>query len=130
MFMCSTDASEIRQIILPLQPRKITSHDNLSPLVIKWIGEQIAMPLYILINMSMYQRIVPDELKIVKLIHVHKSNAKDDISNYRPIKQIHCYLRFQKYWETLYIKGLFISFKLIKKYLIISNMFFVKNIPQ
>ena len=40
------------------------------------------MPLSILINMSMY---VPDELKIAKIIPVHKSNAKDDISNYRPI---------------------------------------------
>ena len=29
--------------------------------------------------------IVPDELKVAKTIPVHKSNAKDDISNYRPI---------------------------------------------
>ena len=42
------------------------------------------MPLSILINMSMSERILPDELKIVEIIHVHKSNAKDDISNYRP----------------------------------------------
>ena len=40
------------------------------------------MPLSILINMSTY---VPDELKIAKIIPVRKSNAKDDISNYRPI---------------------------------------------
>ena len=35
--------------------------------------------------MSMSEGIVPDELKIAKIIPVHKSNAKDDISNYRPI---------------------------------------------
>ena len=85
MFMTPTDASEIRQIIKSLQPKKSTSHDNLSPLVIKLFGEEIAMPLSILINMSMSEGIVPDELKIANIIPVHKSNAKDDISNYRPI---------------------------------------------
>ena len=85
MFMTPTDASEIRQIIRSLQPKKSRSHDNLSPLVIKLFGEEIAMPLSILINMSMSEGIVPDELKIAKIIPVHKSNAKDDISNYRPI---------------------------------------------
>ena len=59
MFMTPTDASEIRQIIRSLQ--KSTSHDNLSALVIKLFGEEIAMPLSILINMSMSEGIVPDE---------------------------------------------------------------------
>ena len=85
MFISPTDASEIREIIKSLQPKKSTSHDNLSALVIKLFGEQIAMPLSILINMSMSEGIVPDDLKIAKIIPVHKSNAKDDISNYRPI---------------------------------------------
>ena len=34
--------------------------DHLSPLVIMLFGEQIAMPLSILINMSMSEGIVPD----------------------------------------------------------------------
>ena len=33
----------------------------------------------------MSEGIVPDKFKIAKIIPVHKSNAKDDISNYRPI---------------------------------------------
>ena len=70
MFMTPTDASEIRQIIRSLQPKKSTTHDNLSPLVIKLFGEEIAMPLSILINMSMSEGIVPDELKIAKIIPV------------------------------------------------------------
>ena len=85
IFMTPTDASEIREIIKSLQPKKSTSHDNLSPLVIKLFGEQIAMPLSILTNMSMSEGIVPDKLKIAKIIPVHKPNAKDDISSYRPI---------------------------------------------
>ena len=65
--------------------KKSTSHDNLSPLVLKLFTEQIAMPLFILINMLMSEGIVPDELEIAKIIPVHKSNTKDDNSNYRPI---------------------------------------------
>ena len=85
MFMSPTNASEIWQIIKSLQPKKSTSHDNLSPLVLKLFDEQIAMPLSILISISMSEGIVPDQLKIAKIIPVHKSNAEDDISNYRPI---------------------------------------------
>ena len=33
----------------------------------------------------MSEGIVPDELKIVKIIPVHKSNANDEISKYIPI---------------------------------------------
>ena len=85
MFMSPTDASKIREIIKSLQPKKSTSHDNLNALVIKLFGVQIAKRLSILINMSMSEGIIPDELKVAKIIPVHKSNAKDDISNYRPI---------------------------------------------
>ena len=51
MFMSPTDATEVREI-KSLQPKKSTSHDNLSALVIKLFGEQIAMPLSILININ------------------------------------------------------------------------------
>ena len=33
----------------------------------------------------MSEGIVPDELKITKIIPVHKSNAKNDTTNYKPI---------------------------------------------
>ena len=59
--MTPTDASEPRQLIKSLQPKKSASHDNLSPLDIRLFEEEIAMPLSILINMSMSEGIVPDE---------------------------------------------------------------------
>jgi len=39
----------------------------------------------ILINTSIVEGKVPKEFKIAKMIPVFKPNAKDDISNYRPI---------------------------------------------
>ena len=38
---------------MSLRPKKSTSYDILSPLVIKLFGEQLAIPLSILIQMSM-----------------------------------------------------------------------------
>ena len=112
MFMSTTDASEIREIIKSLQPKKSTSYDNLSPLVIKLFGEQIAMPLSMLIKMSTSEGIVPDELKIAKIIHVHKANAKkNDISNYRPISLLPS---ISKILGKVVCKRIFVSFKLIK----------------
>ena len=48
-------------------------------------GQQIALPLAILINRPKVEGIIPQELNIAKAIPVFKSSAKDDISNYRPI---------------------------------------------
>ena len=87
--MTPTDAGETRQIIKSLQPKKSTSHDNLSPLVIKLFGEQIAMPLSILINISVYEGIVPDELKSIP---VHISQTLKTIFLITDL--YYCYLQF------------------------------------
>ena len=60
----------------------------MSSLAIKLFGEQLDIYLSILTNMSMSEGIAPDELKIAKIIPVHKSNAKDEISNYKPISVV------------------------------------------
>ena len=76
---------DIQQILMSLPSKKSSGYDNLSQLHVKIFGEQIVLPLAILINKSIVEGIVPQELKIAKIIPVFKSNAKDDISNYRPI---------------------------------------------
>jgi len=70
---------------MSLPSKKRSGYDNLSQLDVTLFGEQIVLPLSILINKSIFDGIVPQELIITKIIPVFKSNAKDDISNYRPI---------------------------------------------
>ena len=84
---------------------KNSSYDNLSQLDLKIFGEQIVLPLAILINKSIVEGIVPKELKIAKIIHVFKSTLK---ITFQIIDLYQYYLQFQKYWKELCIEGLII----------------------
>ena len=42
-------------------------------------------PIAILVNMSLEQGIVPDAMKLAKVIPIHKSKSKELFNNYRPI---------------------------------------------
>ena len=64
---------------------KSTGYDNWSLLIINYLVSKF-------INLAMSEGLVPDELKNATfLLPVHKSNTKDEISNYRPH---HCYPQF------------------------------------
>lgn len=60
-------------------------HDNLSVNTIKTCSDQLAGPLSMVFNKSIEEGIVPDDLKIAKIIPVYKSDDKNTVSNYRPI---------------------------------------------
>jgi hypothetical protein len=49
------------------------------------VGQAVATPISDLINKSMSEGVVPDALKIAKIVPIHKSKAKDIFSNYRLI---------------------------------------------
>ena len=53
MFLKPTDAIEVSQIIRSLQPKKTCGSDNLSPCFLKQIGEQVSVPMAVLINKSL-----------------------------------------------------------------------------
>ena len=53
--------------------------------IIKTCSDELARPLSMIFNKSMVEGIVPDDLKIAKIIPVYKSEDKKIISNYRPI---------------------------------------------
>ena len=47
---------------------------------------------------------MPDEIKIAKVIHIYKSKATDEFSNYRPVSLLPSISKQQKR-EKLYIEG-------------------------
>ena len=71
--MNPTDANEIKQIMQSPQPKKSFGHDNLSPHLFKLLAEQIFLPIAILMNKSLSEGTVLDEIKIAKIIPVYKS---------------------------------------------------------
>ena len=59
--------------------------DGLSPLILKRSIDIISKPLTYLVNLSFKTGVFPEDLKIAKVIAIHKSGDKDDIKNKRPI---------------------------------------------
>ena len=76
MFLNPTDPSEISKIIKSLKMKKSTGHDGISIMLLKSLGESVCKPLSELINMSLIQGIVPDEIKIAKVIPIFKAKNK------------------------------------------------------
>lgn len=85
MFLDETDPEEIYKIISALKAKKSSGYDNISTTFLKQVGPEISCPISILVNKSFSEGVVPDILKIGKVIPIYKSNDKELFSNYRPI---------------------------------------------
>ena len=88
------DKSIFLDPITPLDTINITSklknktsqgHDNISTKLIKQSIEQISTPLTHILNQSMTTGIVPQNMKIAKVIPIFKSGDKHIFNNYRPM---------------------------------------------
>ena len=65
---------------------KISSgHDDISSKLMKITINIIIEPLTHIINQSLKTGIVPSEMKIAKVIPIHKSSDKSVLKNYRPV---------------------------------------------
>ena len=85
IFLSPTDPDEIHKIIKSLKSKKNCGNDQLTSKFFKSVAETISVPISILINISLETALVPNSLKLAKVIPIYKAKAKDDFSNYRPI---------------------------------------------
>ena len=85
MFLIPTDEIEISKIISSLKPKNSCGPDKLTSILLKSLKTELAPLLTILINKSLETGLVPDLLKIAKIIPIYKSKNKELLSNYRPI---------------------------------------------
>ena len=91
---------EIEKIISSLR-NKATSDLAIQPL--KFVSREIAPIIQHLVNTSLEQGIIPDLLKCAKVIPLHKSGSRTDVTNYRPISLLSC---FSKIYEKVMHKRL------------------------
>ena len=84
-FMIPTHPTEILDILKKLKPNNSSGHDNVSTKLLKSLDTSISLPLSILANASMQTGIVPNTLKIAKVVPIYKSKKHDEFANYRPI---------------------------------------------
>jgi len=99
LYFYPTDACEVMLVCNTLKYKSISGHDEIVSWVTKTSMNAVAEPLAKIINCSLETEIVPDDLKIVKVILVYKAGAKIEFSNYRPISLLQCFSKiFQKFF--------------------------------
>ncbi len=85
--------SEILAAIASLQSKKSIDFTGLSTFFIKQFSYEIAKPLQHIINLSLSNSIVPSQMKIAKIVPIHKSGPRTSMDNYRPISLLSCFCK-------------------------------------
>ena len=86
-----------------LKNNKAPGPDNIGPKLIKFVAGEICNPIQYIYNLSFEQGIIPDKLKLAKVIPVFKSGDPTLPSNYRPISLLDI---FDKLLEKLMVTRL------------------------
>ena len=80
-----TNAGEISKIIKSFQTKKSTGDDGISRQLLKQLCQSCSSPVALIINVSLDQGIIPDAMKMAKVIPIFKAKIKESFNNYRPI---------------------------------------------
>ena len=77
--------NDVRKVIGELGAGKATGLDTIPVKFIKDGCNEIAKPLTHIINMSISSGDIPADLKIARVVPLHKKNSRTDVGNYRPV---------------------------------------------
>ena len=84
-FFKPVNEKEIIDFALALKDGKAPGYDQIKSLIVKRVIHIICTPLCSIFNLCFETGQVPKELKIAKVIPIHKKGPSDVFSNYRPI---------------------------------------------
>ena len=104
IYITPTNPTEVDDIILSLKP-KSTSDSKIDALKAAAKIPNFNLILSDIINSSFTQGIFPSQLKLAKIIPIHKNGSKSDVSNYRPISLLSS---FSKVFEKIMHKRLYL----------------------
>ena len=68
-----------------IDPTKTPGPDGLHPRYLKDIAENLVHPFTHIVNLSIENAVVPDEMKLARISPQHKTGDKEKTTNYRPI---------------------------------------------
>ena len=75
----------VLEIIQNCRTKNSSGHDRISSKLLKHLAPILAKPLSLTINQSLNTGIFPDQLKIAKILPIHKKDSAHLLENYRPI---------------------------------------------
>ena len=79
------NVDNINIILNSMSANKATGLDDVSPMFLKYGARVIAPMITHIVNMSIRQGIIPDDLNRARVIPIHKKGRRTDPSMYRPI---------------------------------------------
>lgn len=99
----SFEPPDAREISVLIDELKISAagHDNISAFLVKQVKQSILEPLVYICSLSLKSGVMPDDLKIAKVIPLFKSDDPSCFNNYRPISILPC---FSKILEKIVYK--------------------------
>ncbi len=104
LFLSPTNYDEIISICKSLNSDSSPGHDDIKPDIVKKVANFIAHPLAHIFNLSFNSGLIPDTLKVAKVVPIFKKGEQDSFSNYRPISILPI---FSKILERLVHKRLY-----------------------
>ena len=94
IFLTLATEEEIIAIVEEFQLGKAAGYDNIPMSIIKQSINFISSPLAHIVNLSIMHGIVPDQMKIARVVPIFKSGDKAIFSNYRPVSILPCFSKF------------------------------------
>ena len=85
IFLTPVTKSELYSLIHKLNKSKAPGNDNIGPELVQITASVIVDPFLHICNLSFLNNVVPEKLKIAKVIPVFKKGDRSKSSNYRPI---------------------------------------------
>ena len=101
IFLLEASSTEIEEIVKSLSNKSMS---DTAIIALKYVNTSLSGTLSTIINVSFSQGVFPEELKLAKVIPIHKSGKKTDVSNYRPISLLSA---FSKVFEKVMHKRLY-----------------------
>ncbi len=114
-FFSPTCSDEIASVCKSLKSSSSPGHDDIKPDIAKAVCNHIANPLAHIFNLSFNTGVIPNQLKLAKIVPIFKKGERDLFSNYRPISLLPF---FPKILERLTHKRLY---AFISKFNILHN---------
>ncbi len=84
-FLGPVAPSDVLNVTNKIKPKTSSGHDSISNKLLKQTIVDIIEPITHIINLSLSTGIVPNEMKIAKVIPIHKSSDPSILKNYRPV---------------------------------------------
>ena len=103
LFLGDIGLHEIIEEILGICITKAMGFDDIPPKVIKWAPHLFAPILHVLYNKCLHMGYYPSNMKIARVVPIHKEDDKNNVNNYRPISVL---TQFNRIFERILAKRL------------------------